>query len=86
MLVLLDMIERLWLQIGPALNFLYPQGPDGQGQHDDAVVLDALERRDGAAARAAICHAIDAGTKILVGDMRRSADEAAADVPEDGPC
>ena len=84
--VLLDMIERLWLQIGPALNFLYPQGPDGRGQHDYAIVLDALERRDGAAARAAICHAIDAGTQILVGNMRRSADKAAVDVSENGPC
>ena len=27
--VLLDMIERLWLQIGPTLNFLYPQDVPG---------------------------------------------------------
>ena len=73
--VLLEMIERLWLQIGPALNFLYPQDiPSDAAQHTYAAVLDALDRRDAPAARAAIAHSIVIGTKILVGNLQDQAD------------
>jgi GntR family colanic acid and biofilm gene transcriptional regulator len=67
---LLDMIERLWLQIGPTLNYLYPQErPAAQGQHNYDRLLAALERRDGTAVRAAIDRAIDEGNEILLANM-----------------
>ncbi len=70
--VLLDMIERLWLQIGPSLNFLYPQEERGDGErHTYVAVLTALTERDGRAARAAIELAIAAGTKILIANLAK---------------
>ncbi len=75
--VLLDMIERLWLQIGPTLNFLYPQDlPGDDGQHTYSLILDALDRRDEGAVRAAIAHAIAAGTTILLANLARQAPDA----------
>ena len=65
--VLLDIIERLWLQIGPTLNFLYPQAaPNDDDQHNYTLILDALARRDTKAVKTAIGRAITAGTEILL--------------------
>ena len=70
--ILLDMIERLWLQIGPTLNFLYPQSnPDHGDQHNYAAILRALEQRDEAVVRTGIERAIASGTEILVANMAR---------------
>ena len=67
---LLEVIERLWLQIGPSLNFLYPQPKPGRfTRHNYDVLLDALERRDGVGVRRAIEQAIDAGMHILLANM-----------------
>lgn len=67
---LLEMIERLWLQIGPALNYLYPQPPAAEGgPHSYDCILDALDRRDAPAAREAIDRAIDEGSQILLANM-----------------
>jgi GntR family colanic acid and biofilm gene transcriptional regulator len=68
--ILLDMIERLWLQIGPTLNFLYPQSnPDSGDQHTYGSILRGLESRDEAAVRAGIERAITSGTEILVANL-----------------
>ena len=64
--VLLDMIERLWLQIGPTLNLLYPQALPASGMpHSYTVILAALQRRDARRVQAAVEQAIDAGLEII---------------------
>jgi GntR family colanic acid and biofilm gene transcriptional regulator len=68
---LLDMIERLWLQIGPTLNYLYPQpAVIAERQHSYDHVLAALEQRDAAGVRAAIDRAIDEGNGIVLKNLR----------------
>lgn len=65
--VLIEMLESLWIQVGPMLNFLYPYGhPTYAGEHQHALVLEALKRRDSDA----LCHAIredliEGGQKFL---------------------
>jgi DNA-binding GntR family transcriptional regulator len=61
---LFKVVEGLWAQSGPFLNYLYngPEGwPVGDDPHAHVVVMDALRRRDGAAARAAIVEDIVRG-------------------------
>ncbi|TCT07795.1 GntR family transcriptional regulator [Aquabacter spiritensis] len=67
---LLQMIEGLWLQIGPVLNLDFQAGPERVRQGDahlhHAALLDALKARDGEAARAALIADIrSAGDFIL---------------------
>ena len=62
-------VEGLWAQSGPFLNFLYsgPEGwPIGQTPHQHEQVLDALKHRDGAAARQAIVEDIAHGGAWLL--------------------
>jgi GntR family colanic acid and biofilm gene transcriptional regulator len=70
---LIDIIERLWLRIGPSLNHLYPR-PDevDLGRHSYDDVLDALALGDAAAVRASIERAVDAGTRILLANLEES--------------
>ena len=69
--VLLDIIERLWLQIGPTLNFLYPQTTSADSEpHTYVMILSALERRNAGAVQAAIERAITAGTEIITARLR----------------
>jgi DNA-binding GntR family transcriptional regulator len=52
---LIEILERLWLRLGPMLNHLYPHGhPRYAGRHQHENVLDALRRRDRAALAASI--------------------------------
>lgn len=77
--VLIEMLESLWIQVGPMLNFLYPYGhPTYAGKHQHAMVLEALRRRD----VDALCHAIredliEGGQKFLE-HLQRIESEAAA--------
>ncbi|MBR0906356.1 MULTISPECIES: GntR family transcriptional regulator [Bradyrhizobium] len=61
---LFRVVESLWTQMGPFLNFLY-KGPEGwpppKGEHFHCSVLTALKQRDGAAARQAIVEDIIGG-------------------------
>lgn len=51
---LIEMLERLWIQVGPLLTYLYPHGhPTYDGEHQHIHVLAALRARDEAALRAA---------------------------------
>lgn len=52
---LLSILENLWTQLGPMLNYLYPDGhPTYAEAHQHENVLAALERRDAKALRKAI--------------------------------
>ncbi len=66
---LLAIIERLWLQIGPTLNHLYPQPTRADSPHNYDRVLDALSQRDGPGVRRAIERAITAGNEILLANL-----------------
>lgn len=51
---LIEMLERLWIQIGPLLNLLYPFGhPSYEDRHQHLNVIAALEARDAEALAAA---------------------------------
>ncbi len=52
---LIGILENLWTQLGPMLNYLYPDGhPTYSGTHQHLNVLSALRRRDAPALMAAI--------------------------------
>lgn len=71
---LLKIVEGLWAQSGPFLNFLYgdnKEWPVPKGAHDHVAVIEALRRHDGAGARAAIVRDIVTGG---AGVMRRLQD------------
>lgn len=76
--ILPPIIEGLWLQVGPYIRRIAEtfDARDGRGAQYHFAILDALARRDGAAARAA-----------LAGDINRSCDlvlaAIAADAAED---
>jgi GntR family colanic acid and biofilm gene transcriptional regulator len=77
--ILLQMIEQLWMQIGPTLNFLCPQSISDTGdQHDYALILNALATCDDTAVRAGIERAIAAGTEIVVANLTRQTEAAPA--------
>jgi len=52
---LIELLESLWIRVGPLLNELYPFGhPTYEDRHQHEVVLDALRARDGYMLREAI--------------------------------
>ncbi|MDB5817427.1 MAG: transcriptional regulator, GntR family [Rhizobacter sp.] len=52
---LTEMLDRIWVQVGPMMNFLYPHGhPRYDGLHQHVNVVKALRERDVPALRAAI--------------------------------
>lgn len=52
---LTELLDKLWVQIGPMLNFLYPHGhPHYDAVHQHVNVLRALRKRDVSAVRTAI--------------------------------
>lgn len=69
---LVAILEGLWLRNGPLLKFLYPHAaPRYRGRHQHLAVLEALRRRDAAAARRAIQDDILEGGARLVELMER---------------
>lgn len=49
---LIEILERLWIQIGPLLTFLYPYGhPTYDGPHQHLNIIAALSARDETALR-----------------------------------
>lgn len=65
--ILTSLIEQLWVRIGPCFNCLYEQGMDlpcSTYRYDK--LLDALERGDVEASRAAMDKAIDEANDILI--------------------
>lgn len=66
---LLNLIEILWLQIGPSLNLLYPATRDEQARTEynyHAEILDALENRDPKAAVKALQNDLIFGGRRLL--------------------
>jgi DNA-binding GntR family transcriptional regulator len=44
---LIGMIENLWIQHGPMLNYLYPEGhPTYEREHQHVYMLRAMRKRD----------------------------------------
>ena len=63
--VLADLIERLWLQVGPFMHY-YVRDISAQADTDEyAVIVDALKSGDGPAARAAMERDVRAGWLFL---------------------
>lgn len=53
--LLLALMEILWLQIGPSLNFIYPPtSPESDKKHYHVQILEAFSVRDAARSRKAI--------------------------------
>ena len=52
--LLVEMIRSLWLKMGPSLNFLYPAYLDKRGIRHKSAILEALRRRNGVEAKAAL--------------------------------
>jgi DNA-binding GntR family transcriptional regulator len=51
---LIEILERLWIQVGPLLSLLYPHGhPTYEGVHQHVNVINALKARDEKAVRQA---------------------------------
>lgn len=63
---LVMLIEQLWVQIGPCLNYLYPQPMEMTRGHNYDHLLDALKTKDVAAAERVVMKAIDDGAAILM--------------------
>jgi DNA-binding GntR family transcriptional regulator len=52
---LTELLDRIWVQVGPMLNFLYPHGhPTYDAEHQHVNVLRGLQQRDVNAVRLAI--------------------------------
>jgi DNA-binding GntR family transcriptional regulator len=69
--VLLPIIESLWLQFGPYLRVASERfdGRDGRGTCFHVEMVDALERRDGTAARAALESDIGRAFELVMTDQ-----------------
>lgn len=71
-----EMVENLWIRCGPILSHLYdggvPVGLDATPVHPHLLVIRALKKRDGAAARKAICDDIENGGKHLLAYVAQS--------------
>lgn len=64
---LFNLIQGLWLRIGPLLTYMYPHAPPTYpGRHRHLDVLDALRRGEGAGVRAAIqADTVEGGARLL---------------------
>lgn len=76
--ITMGFIESLWLQAGPLLNHVYPDGTPDDAVRHHRDLLAALGRRDGKAARAAIeADLSDAGSVVLA-TLGREAETSSA--------
>lgn len=75
--LLLDMIEGIWLRVGPTLNYLFHDIRfAGRAAATNAPIVDALRSRQGSAARAAITHDISHAMVWLVQHLPQSDEPA----------
>jgi len=68
---LLSIIEMLWLQIGPLLTRIAVTRAVKDAADPHALLIDALERRDGAAARAALERDLTHATERVLEELTR---------------
>ncbi|MDR3464839.1 MAG: GntR family transcriptional regulator [Xanthobacteraceae bacterium] len=68
---LVSIIEMLWLQIGPLLTRIAVTRAVQDAADPHALLVDALERRDGAAARAALEHDLTQSTERVMQELTR---------------
>lgn len=67
-----ELVENLWVRCGPILSHLYDSGiPDDWSPHPHTRVIDALNQRDGPAARDSLRQDIIEGGKGLLDHVRR---------------
>lgn len=70
--MLIDVLETLWIRMGPLFSELYPDGhPRYVDRHQHENVLDALRRRDGYALREAIRQDLLEGGRNFVKHLER---------------
>lgn len=70
--LLIPLIETLWLQVGPCLNIMRTNTTLGLGLDTHDEVLIALERGDGAAARAAVERELTEAAEIMARALTHS--------------
>jgi len=76
---LIDILERLWVQIGPLLNLLYPFGhPSYDGPHQHLNVLSALRERNAEALATAFKEDLTEGGRSFVRYLESIDDERSA--------
>jgi len=82
---LIQILESLWIQVGPLLNLLYPFAhPTYAGRHQHELVLDALRRRDAGALGEAIRQDMIEGGRLFIRHLETmEAGEAAAESGSD---
>lgn len=73
--LLIPLIERLWLRAGPYLNTMRTEFTLGQGLDHHDIVLAALARGDGAAARAAVEAELSQAAEVMVRTLLRGDSE-----------
>jgi DNA-binding GntR family transcriptional regulator len=78
--VLLPIVESLWLQFGPYLRDACDRfdGRDGRGANFHTELVDALARRDAAAARAALEADIGRAFELVMAKPRRQQTQSGA--------
>jgi DNA-binding GntR family transcriptional regulator len=69
--LLLSIIEMLWLQIGPLLTRIAAARAVQDAADPHALLVDALERRDGVAARAALVRDLTQSTERVLEELTR---------------
>ena len=76
---LIQILESLWIQVGPLLNLLYPFAhPTYAGRHQHELVLDALRRRDAGALGEAIRQDMIEGGRLFIRHLEAMEAGAAA--------
>lgn len=79
--LLLDIIEGLWLQVGPTLTYLFDDlGFALRAAGTNTPIVDALRARDGKAARDAVARDISHAAEFLIAHLPAT-DEAGEDDP-----
>ncbi len=64
---LTELLDRIWVQVGPMMNFLYPHAhPQYDGPHQHTNVLRGLQQRDVQMVRDSICYDIIEGGSNFV--------------------
>lgn len=82
---LIEILERLWVQVGPLLSLLYPDGsPQYDGLHQHLNVIEALKRNDETAVRKAFeLDLIEGGRNFIrhLSDLEAQEEEASRSSP-----